>query len=471
MSYVPAQDDQKTAYGDLATNQSTPVIQVSAQYGILKDVNVLAGPSGSATAIDSKFHCESGTNAAGFGAITTDDALIFRPGQGEKDLFSARFSAGQVGSEQFAGLINTNEGGGFGYNGTEFGVLVRNGGAIEIQELTVTTPAGGAENATVTIDGTGYTVPLTSGTVQHNATEIADSLTSQVTGWFFEAVDDQVITTAFIAQVVAGAFAFTSGTAVAAWVQDAAGVLPTDTWTAQADWNIDPLPSLDPDKINNYKIQIGPNVGFFSILDSETNAYTLVHVINVNNFTTDLVIQNPTFGHSWYALNRGGTTSVTTEGSYAGLYREGPDTIVNADSSQRHTITGVGSTPIPLMSLRGRSAISSVVNLAKAIIKAMQITSDSSRTMFVTISTNVTLTGAVFDYISELDSILEIDTSATAVSGITSDNSISISGLSSIASVDLNIPIKARDTLTISVSVVGGPASEFTGTIGYVEDL
>ena len=91
MSYVPAQDDQKTAYGDLATNQSTPVIQVSAQYGILKDVNVLAGPSGSATAIDSKFHCESGTNAAGFGAITTDDALIFRPGQGEKDLFSARF--------------------------------------------------------------------------------------------------------------------------------------------------------------------------------------------------------------------------------------------------------------------------------------------------------------------------------------------------------------------------------------------
>jgi hypothetical protein len=471
MSYVPAQDDQKTAYGDLATNQSTPVIQVSAQYGILKDVDALTGPSGTASAVDSKYHCESGTDPAGFGSISTSRALIFRPGQGEKDLFSARFSAGQAGSEQFAGLANTNEGGGFGYNGTEFGILVRNDGAIEIQELTVTTPAGGAENATVTVDGTGYTVPLTAGTVQHNASEIAASLTSQVTGWFFEAVDDQVITTAFIAQAVVGAFAFTSATAVAAWVQDAAGVLPTDTWTAQADWNIDPLPSLDPDKINNYKIQIGPNIGFFSILDSETNKYTLVHVINANNFTSDLIIENPTFGHIWYALNRGGTTSVTTEGSYSGLYREGPDIIVNADSSQRHTLIGVGTTITPLMSFRGRSAISSVINLATAIIKSMQITTDSTRTIFVTISTNATLTGANFQYISKPDSILEIDTSATLISGISSDNSISISGLSSITAQDLDIPIAARDTVTVSVSVSSGPASEFIGTVGYVEDL
>jgi len=468
MSIVPNQELQVTAYGDIASNQSTPVIQASAQYGILKDVTAVAGISGVANAVDSKFHCESGTNAAGFGAISTSESIVFRPGQGEKDLFSARFSAGQVGSEQFAGLINTNEGGGFGYNGAEFGILVRTGGAIEIQELTVTTPAGGAENATVTVDGTGYTVPLTAGTTQFNAIEISDSLTAQVAGWFFEAVDNQVIATAFIAQVVSGAFAFTSGTAVAAWAQAAAGVLPVDDWTNQADWSEDPLPALEPDKINNYKIQIGPNIGYFSVHDSETNSYTLVHVINANNFTQDLIIQNPTFGHSWYALNRGATTSVTTEGSYSGLYREGPDIIVNADSSIRHTITGVTSTPVPLITLRGRSAISDVINLAKAIIRGIQITSDSTRTLFVAILSDATLTGAEFQYVSEADSILEVDTSATAVTGGTG---ISISGLTSITDSNLDISITARESVTIAVSVVGGPASEFTGTIAYVEDL
>jgi hypothetical protein len=465
---VPEQLSQKTSFGDLATSESNAVVQASAQYGILKDVVTNVGPSGTAIEAASLYSVTSGTNVAGFGAITTDESLIYRPGQGEKDLFSARFGTPQALSEQFSGLANTTSAIGFGYNGTEFGILLRGSGAIEIQELTVTTPATGAENATVTIDGTGYTVPLTSGTVQHNANEIAISLVSQVLAWSFHAVDDQVIATSLIAAPVAGAFAFSSGTAVAAWAQDAAGVLPDDIWTPRAEWSVGADDGFNPNLINSYKIQVGSGIVFFSIISRETNAYEIVHILNRNNLVTAIILENPTFGHTWYALNRGGTTSVTTEGSFSGLYREGPNRIISADDSIQNTLIGVSTTPIPIVTLRSRLAINGVVNLATAIVRGLQVSSDSSKTFVVTLIRNGTLTDPVFQYIDESTSVMDVDVSATSVSG---GDAFSISGLGEVVSDDLDNRLDQGDQLTIAVNVTANPASEFTSTLTFVEDL
>jgi len=400
--------------------------------------------------------------------------MPFRPGQGEKDLFTARFSEGQVGSEQFAGAINANSGGGWGYNGTEFGILLRFGGAIVIQELTVTGAAGGAENATVTIDGTEYTVPLTAGTVQHNASEIADSLTTQVPLWFFEQVDDQVIVTSLISAPATGAFTFSSSTAIAAFVEVAAGVLPTDIWTPQYHddpekrWNGEPMPELNPNLINNYKIQFGPSVGFFSVFSTVTNEYVLVHTINENNTSTGVLIENPTFGHSWYALNRAGTSNVTTEGTFAGLYREGKDTITKATDSIHAEVTA-GTTEVPMFSLKSRGSINSVINEASAIIKSIQVASDSTKPIIATLTTGGTLTGANWQYIDENNSTLLIDESATAITG---GKHISITGFEVINSSELDSELRRGDIFTLSVNVAsGGGSSSFSGVITYLEDL
>lgn len=468
MSENVAQQLQLTAYMDLAVNESTPVIKASAQYGLLKDVDALVGPSGSAIAIDTKFHCDSGTNGNGFGAISTGNALIFRPGQGEKDLFTARFGAGAVGSEQFAGLVNTNAGLGFGYDEESFGILLRSGGAIEIQDLTLTTPAGGAENATITVDGVGYTVPLTAGTVQQNAVEIEISLNSQVPFWNFQAIDDQVIGTALLAVPIAGAFAFTSSTAIAAWVQVTAGVLPIDIWIPQAAWNINKFDELIINNFNNYKIQVGPSVAYFSIYSGLTNEYVTVHTINSNNTGPDFIITNPTFGHTWYALNRGGTTSVETEGSFAGLFREGPNTILRATNSEQQLLASVSTTPTPILSFRARRSINGVINLGKIIITDAQITSDSTKTIVATVITNGVLTDPVFQYSDKDTSVLEIDTSATAVTG---GDAISFTGLNSITVPNLRITLNRGDLVTVAVNVTSNPASEFVITVANLEDL
>jgi hypothetical protein len=435
---------------------------------------VIDGFGGIATESSSLFQCESGTNANGFGSISTVDRLVFRPGQGEKDLFSARFSAGAVNSEQFAGLINANAALGFGYNGDELGIILRHGGTVEIQELTITTAAGGGENATITVDGTGYTVPLTSGTVQHNADEVATSLNAQVSFWSFQAVDDQVVAVALIAQVIAGAFAFTSATAVAAWAQIAAGVQPIDEWTNQADWSEDAMDGsgtdtvLDPAKLNSYKIQVGPSLAFFSILDAATNKYLCVHVINANNASATVPIENPTFSHTWYALNRGGTTSVMTEGVYSGLYREGPDTVLNPDASIQASLSSVSTTPIPIISLKGRGSIDDVINLSNALMRAVSVTSDSAKTIIVTLIRGGTLTSPVFQYVDKANSILEVDTSATAVTG---GDQIQLAGLNVVDFLDLITPIRRNETITIAVNVSANPASDFLATVAYAEDL
>lgn len=456
----------KTAFRDLAVTQSTLVHEGSAQYGILKEVIATAALGGTAVATNSLFSCESGTSVDGFGAIALDGALAFRPGQGEKDLFSARFSDGEVGSEQFAGAINTNAGAGWGYNGVDFGILVRAGGAIEIQELTITTQASGAENATVTIDGTGYTVPLTSGTVQDNATEIADSLTAQVPLWEFQQVDNQVIVTSFIATPSTGAFTFTSATAVAAFSLITTGVLPTDNWINQADWNGDPIAGLVPSFINSYMIQFGPSVAFFSIFDPVTSEYIVVHTINLNNSSEEPLIDNPTFGHSWYALNRTGTTNVITEGGFAGLYREGKNIPPNTTDSIQIG-KSAGTTLVPLFSIRGRNTINGVINEASALLRGIQVATDATKPMFATLIGGGVLTGENWQYKDKSNSILLVDTSATAVTG---GEQLAITGFQAITST-LNARIRRGDTFTLAVNVSSGGAADFSGVLTYLEDL
>jgi len=458
---------QTTAYMDLAVNESTPVIKASAQYGLLNDVDTEVGPSGAATAVNSVFRCESGIDPNGFASVSTSNALIFRPGQGEKDLFTASFSLGQAGSEQFAGLINPGSGGGFGYNGTEFGILLRTGGEIALQELTITGAAGGSENATITIDGSPYIVPLTSGTAQHNAVEAATSLNAQVSLWSFEAVDNQVVAASLIATPSTGSFLFTSATALASWVQVAAGVLPLDVWFNQEDWNVDTMPELTPVNFNNYKIQLGPSIGHFSVFSGIDNEYKIVHVVNTNNLSATLTIANPTLGHSWYAVNRGSTTSVSVEGGYCGLFREGPNTMLRPTQSKQNILVGVSTTPVPIISFRSRLSINGVVNLAKAYITGAQITSDSAKTMVATLINGGTLTDPVFQYVDKATSILEVDTSATAVTGGTG---ISITGLNSIVVSDLETLLNMGDIITIAVNVTANPASEFVATVAYLED-
>ena len=460
---------QRAVNGAADTSEACPVIQASAQYGVLRDVNSFFGPSGSISVVKSLYSCESGVNANGFAGVATSNNLPFRPGQGERDEFNFRLSAGQVNSEQFSGLANSNAAVGFGNNQTEFGTLFRYGGEVPISELTQTSFATAAETSTVTINGTAYSVNLSgAGSLQDDAREIAASLSAQVPLWFFDAIDDQVVAMALISLPATGLFDFSSATATATWAQISEGALPIDEWTAKANWSELPNIALDLSNIIQAKIQIGAGLVIYSIMDASTNNYEVVHIVNKTNSSNELFIENPSFGHTWYALNRGGVASVTTEGGFSGLFREGPDRILAATASIQNTLVGVSTTPIPIITLRGRGSIAGVINLAKAIITGLQVTSTSTRDIIVTLTRDGVLTDPVFQYIDKSGSMLEADVSAIAVTG---GSSVTTQGLTSVAKDVLAIAIHRRQHITKSVNVSANPASDFIATVPYLEDL
>jgi hypothetical protein len=158
---------QKTAFGETSVAEPTPVIQISAQYGLIDEVMEIVSAGGTTFNGDSLFNVSSGTNPLGLASLNTNKQLSYKPGQGALARFTALFSPWAANSLQAAGLINSEDAFAFGYFDTvgaesdKFGVIYSKGGKTERQELTITTAATGAENATVTVNGTPYTVPLT----------------------------------------------------------------------------------------------------------------------------------------------------------------------------------------------------------------------------------------------------------------------------------------------------------------------
>jgi len=268
MSFDPQQDLSITAFNELRVESATPITQISSRYDLLSNVLTVidSSSSGSNSVVDNKFLCQTGTGAGGLASILTLRQIGSRPGQGLMARFDAIFSQGVASSQQAAGLITSENSYVFAFLGTSFGIANAHGGTSEEQELTITTPAAFNESATITVNGDPFTVPLTTGTVQHNAFEIAISLQAQVTNYSFTSNDDQVVAQSLLSGAQ-GAFSFSSATAVAAWVQDHAGVSAIIDFTPQTLWNVDTrltgetLDILDPTKGNYYQIQICSNFG------------------------------------------------------------------------------------------------------------------------------------------------------------------------------------------------------------------
>lgn len=476
MTYDPNPTPQRSAFGEALSVSPVPVVQILGTGGLNGQTQVFTAFTGTGTNDGSEYIVSTGTNANAFGSIVTKRIIPYRPGEGSNAKITARFTTGVADSQQTAGVNNSTDGFNFGYQGAEFGIIYRHDGVNEIQELQVTTPAAGAENATVTVNGVPFVVPLTAGTVQHNAGEIADSLTAQVANWAFTQNGDTVVSLRRVAQATSVSFAFTSATAVAAWTQIAVGAMPTDTFTAQADWNRDTLSDLDPTKGNVYMIQwqyLGYGDIDFFIEEPITKNFVLVHRIEYANSATKPSVTNPAFTLGWSAVNRGNTTDLTVAGASAGGFTEGEHVITEPAAAQSNTLVGIGLTEAPIVSIRDRFVNgASMRNLAEIEPIFILGFTDSNKGAFLRIVTNGTLTGADWSYVDKDTSITEIDTSATAITGgLHIDVPLAPFGNQTIDMTKLNDLILPGDTITITGRVIALPVSDVTGTIIYQEDL
>lgn len=477
----------KTAFGDLKAEAMSPVTQVSAEYGLLNQVltTVDSASSGITSVVDNKFTCQTGVAADGLSSILSLRQLNYRPGQGSIGRLTAVFDAGVDNSQQAAGLITSENVFAFGYIGSNFGIIHGHDGESESQELTITTSATGSENATITIDGTGYTVPLTLGTAQHNAFEIAISLGNQVPNYSFTSNNDQVVGQALISGPQ-DSFLFSSATAVAAWEQKVAGVDININFIAQSNWNTDTRISsdseinLNPLKGNVYQIQyqyLGFGAIKFFVEDSASGDFILVHTIKYANKETIPSVTKPAFRIGWIARNLGNTTNLTLSGSSLAGFVEGKIKKTSSIRSEDNNQLAVSSTLTNIITFRNRINFGGKVNRSEVVPLLATLSTQTNKFAFFQILASPTFAGDLnFQYVDKDNSIMEFATDSVAVSG-----GIKVGGITVVAGssevlmfnerANLDFVALPGQTFTIAAVIPTGSSADCQATGSWQEDL
>lgn len=119
-----------SAFGDINVAAFTPVIQLDFIYGI----NTQTGSSSIVTTgvVDtssSRLRLQTGVGAAGSATFQSKRIARYRAGQAMMARFTAIWTNNAANSTQVVGVGNTQVGYFFGYNGTAFGISLRNGGS------------------------------------------------------------------------------------------------------------------------------------------------------------------------------------------------------------------------------------------------------------------------------------------------------------------------------------------------------
>jgi len=207
------------------------------------------------------------------------------------------------------------------------------------------------------------------------------------------------------------------------------------TKVAQSAWNLDPLDgtgssgvTLDISKAQILVIDLQwLGVGRVRIgFDIDGVLYYVHQFLNANS-ETGVYMSSATLPGRYEVRNTGTSSGILTMQSIcAGILSEGGEltSTVNQFSTQSESVTVADGTFTPMISLRLRDLIftSNQRNHCQMYLRSVQVENDDSATGLVySIFVNpTTLTGASFSNYDSSLSIVQVDTSATAVAGGTS---------------------------------------------------
>lgn len=493
-------DDQLTAFGDVRTAHLTPIVQIDATSGLRvgSDTEIFTSGTGSAATIEDtgtgyEFKCSSGTDVGGYGIIKSREAVRYRPGQGTILRWTARFDTPIASHLMRAGGINAGVELSFGYNGTQFGILYRTGGKQEIRDLTITTPAAGAETWAIELDGTTYNVSVTAGTAAHNTFEIAsDSQFGTDQAWDAYQNDGKVTFIKNSIGVVSGNFSFSSGAGagVASFSQIEAGAAAIDEFINQEDWNIDPMiatpenssvgngPSrqvLNPQNGNVYQVRfqyLGYGAIEFGVEDANSSRMQTVHRITYanNNSSPSLLIPHLKLG--WFSASAGSTTNKSIYGSSAMGGIEGNVSFFRNPFTDGHSKTSIGTTLTSIVAIRVRREFNDQINLYHAILNHITLGVEGTKPVLYKLVLNPTLGGEPnWTYTSEELSVVEYDHSATTVTGgqVLFSGGLAKSDSTDIELADLHITLVPGDIVTLAIQATSGTADVTAGIVWHEE--
>lgn len=475
---LPVRIEQSTAFGELMSAEMTPFVQATAVYNRLPaNMRTYTASGGSATLTGGEFVCTTGTISGGFGVIRSARALNYKGGVGGRFRGTGRFPTGGIANSlQGIGFFNVGDALLFGYSGTTFGIIYQKGGFQEVRTITIAGASGGSTSLTLTLNGTVYTIPLTSGTTAHNAWEIEQWLqTNASSTWNAYQNGNTVTISATTDGAKNGTYSFSHATATGTIAQVTAGVTKTTTFIPQANWNVNTASFLDPSKGNVYQIDfqyLGYGNIFFYVENPDTGRFMLVHRIKYANANTSPSLGNPSMHCGVFAASLGSTTNITVASACVASFLQGsPGRTRNPRSFSNSK--SVGTTLTNILTIRNRDIFGGRANQVEIEPLILSVYTESTKGARVYVATNATLGGETnYSYLEEVTLVSEVDTAATTVTNGTPLLDLRIpQGGAQIDLTPLRIRIPPNVTITVALAVNSGAASDSGAGFSWYEDL
>ena len=319
-------------FGGVEVSQLVPVAQGDFIYGIQTPQTFVTASfvGSSVTAANGMAVLNCGTDISGSAVLNLRRGIKYRPGQGSIMRATALFDTPVEDNLQLIGLANNETGYSFGYQGTDFGILHRETGQLEIRKLTITTGATNGETVTVTLDGDAFNFDIViEGTTSTTQTAYKLSLQDYTqlgeTGFLVDVVGADVY---FISgrcnSDLTGTYSISgTGTIAGTFTRVLAGTNHEETFIPTGSFNIDKLdgtgPSgmiINPQRGNVYEIDfqyLGFGNARFAVEDPNTGRFANCHMIkNANNRITP-VLKNPNVQIRLESSNSGNTSDVSVK--------------------------------------------------------------------------------------------------------------------------------------------------------------
>ena len=344
------------AFGDQIVANLSQEIALMFNYGVDSDVlNTLTQNSASVSASNSRMLISTGTTANSLAVVKSKDYLRYRPGYGGLVRFTLGVTTGITGTEQTAGVGNEEDGFFFSYRDhdesgiPDMCIVRRYFGAREIRYLTITTGSNSANNVTITLNGTVFTVAVSnnSGAANQTATNIATNFSSN--DWTATAHGNIVAFSAVYAEAKGGSFSFSAGSTgvVATLAQKVTGAAFSEEVIPSSSWNYDKadgtgtLPDINWANGNIFQIKyqwLGYGMIQFYIEDPTLGRFIRVHAIEYANSNTLPTVGNPTLPFYFHADNGSTASNIAMFTASCGGFIEGSTARTTGGNTKTYTV-------------------------------------------------------------------------------------------------------------------------------------
>ena len=473
-----------TAFGEISTENNTPVIQTDFVYGVNEDEVILTTQGdGGVSGVDGMAVVSTqGPNSRG--SFISTRIMKYRPGQGALGRFTTVFSSGQFGTTQEAGFGAVDAGLFFSYQDETFGTLRVQSNITQIMNYEVTTGSSDIQNATVTLDGTASTGPLTvsaltTGTVYELATFDYNTI---FPGWKATTSGSNVCFQKTAGGEATGVFSISyPSSGAGTFVTGIIGADAVNDFIPQTSWNVDTMdgtgstlnPSnvlLDPLKGNVYTLKyqyLGFGLIEYGIEEPIGGEFVPVHRTKYANANIIPSLATPSFPFSFTCRSTSGIVPITMKcGSFAG-FNQGSIVNLGPQRSFSKFDTSITTTDTPFFSIRNDLLFNEKTNQTEIRNELITIANEGGKGAIVSLRENALLNNTAFFFPVAIGrSPIWIDTEATSYTGgnvlgeysLTggTDVVIDLNRLNSIVSPNSSLTITARSVQTttdLSVSM------------------